>query len=1360
MSVDAQGQLVAGRYRIESEIARGGVGTVYQVRDESTGQRVALKRLLRTTADNARVRMLFQREYHTLTEIKHPRIIEVLEYGLDEEQPYYTMELLDGKDLSELAPMPYVEACRFLRDVASSIALLHSRHLLHRDLSPRNVRHTSDGRCKLLDFGTMASFGVSQEIVGTPPLVAPEALRGMPLDHRADLYSLGALAYYMLTRRYAYRARRLEDLPQLWQTEPVPPSTLVPEVPPELDRLVMSLMSMDPVLRPNSATEVIDRLTSIAELEPDPDAVATAQGYLLRSRMVGRRRHIERIKRRLTRTHTGHGSSVLIEGNPGVGKTRLLDEASLHAQLTGTLPLRIEARANPGPYGVARALVRALLHAAPQQAREAAAPYQAVLQAYFPELSDAPGEPPRLEGHDRVALQRALLEWLLAVSDERPLILLVDDLQRVDEPSAALLASLAHGCRRHPIMLVLTRRLAGTVAAPRAMATISGLSRRIRVHRLRRRDTQELVAALFGDVQNVAALGQWIHDVSTGTPMQTMALSQHLVDVGLVRYVDGMWVLPTEVSTEELPLSMAAAMSARAAALGGDARHLAEALSVHRGGVPLQRAVAVADDARPQEVFRLLDELVARGVLVGGADGYHFSQEALRETLLAELDPNRLRELHLRHGEALLQSAAGRLEDLIDAGFHILRSGDETRGADLLAQSAPKLAARGDATSAAVPALEAALEVYERQGRSPETLLTLRVPILSSMERRAAQRHGDVTLRMLERHSGAGLARLLQPVVGSRYGALGAMVATGVVRSLSPASRRGPGPVRALSDFIQAVYTMLPVRSSVLDREALVELARYTGAMQDVSPATKATHLLVAGANASMSGSLAGAREALEQAEQIYDALPRMPGVHPAARIAMYAGVLIARAVTEAQHAMHSRTALATIEKLEALVGQATIGPGGGMTSAELQGAASQLRMLHHMLRGERELAERYREQHRLHGIQAGLQWQYDVWRTLADATSSAWAQDITGLRRAAEQLTQFVEEAPSLEPYARLTRGQLSLTRGQAEEAITTLEPLLALPAHSWQSWAHARAALAEALLLDGRPERALALLDDTVADLRANDPENLNGVPCALLRAQALANLHRHAEARDTLDEVATELTRSDNPMLLGNLHEMAARIAWQRGDPAGFRTHLEQVRHFYGLTRNPALLGRAQRTAELARSGEARVVPADSVPDPVTRVSTQRTAQGIDQLLADCEGPQERARRALHVLLDRSAGTSGHLYLWRREKLTLVASIEASEPQDELESGLQKQIRDYPARLASASNPATASAGVIEVGKQGAEPRERFATLILASDRDGGTRVVAAAALSLGSEPLRPLSANQLAAVARNLLADALG
>jgi serine/threonine protein kinase len=125
-----------------------------------------------------------RREYHTLVRLKHPRIIEVYDYGVNADGPYYTMELLSGRDLQELAPLSATEVCSHLRDVASSLALLHAQGLLHRDVSPRNVRLTADGRTKLIDFGALTPFGIASVVVGSPICMAPELLRRMPLDQR------------------------------------------------------------------------------------------------------------------------------------------------------------------------------------------------------------------------------------------------------------------------------------------------------------------------------------------------------------------------------------------------------------------------------------------------------------------------------------------------------------------------------------------------------------------------------------------------------------------------------------------------------------------------------------------------------------------------------------------------------------------------------------------------------------------------------------------------------------------------------------------------------------------------------------------------------------------------------------------------------------------------------------------------------------------------------------------------------------------------------------------------------------------------------------------------------------------------
>src|SRR5262249_2552198 len=159
---------------------------------EASGRIVAFKQLSSALLGKKRrtIEALFEREYHTLVRLKHPRIIEVYDYGLTDAGPYYTMELLDGQDLQQLAPLPYKDVCRHLRDVASSLALIHAHRLLHRDVSPRNVRLTQDGRAKLIDFGALTAFGPATEVVGTPLCMAPEILRRMTLDQRTDLYAL------------------------------------------------------------------------------------------------------------------------------------------------------------------------------------------------------------------------------------------------------------------------------------------------------------------------------------------------------------------------------------------------------------------------------------------------------------------------------------------------------------------------------------------------------------------------------------------------------------------------------------------------------------------------------------------------------------------------------------------------------------------------------------------------------------------------------------------------------------------------------------------------------------------------------------------------------------------------------------------------------------------------------------------------------------------------------------------------------------------------------------------------------------------------------------------------------------------
>jgi hypothetical protein len=465
-----------GRYTIVNRIGGGGAGDVYRVHDQVTGRIVAFKQLLSAKAGRRAKTMeaLFAREYHTLVRLKHPRIIEVYDYGVTPDGPYYTMELLEGSDLGRLQHLPYTDICRHLRDVASSLALLHAHRFVHRDVSPRNIRVTADGTARLLDFGALASFGTHLEIIGTPPFMAPEILYESPLDPRTDIYSLGAVGYFCLTGRQAFPASSVTDLPRLWQTAPAPPSALASDVPEELDQLILSMLSQDPLARPETAAAVIDQLAVIGRLPPEPHERA-AQSYFLSSPVVGRGTQVAWISGRIEQALEGKGDEVLIEGAAGIGKTRLANELCLAATLKGAVTLRADAESTSTSFGVAVALGRRLLQACPEVARRAGAPHATVLRELASELADeldaadSPGSLASDPAERLMQLQAGLREWFLAASRERALLVAVDNLHAADDDSAAFLVGLGRESRSaHLLILARFARAAVSVQKGRS----------------------------------------------------------------------------------------------------------------------------------------------------------------------------------------------------------------------------------------------------------------------------------------------------------------------------------------------------------------------------------------------------------------------------------------------------------------------------------------------------------------------------------------------------------------------------------------------------------------------------------------------------------------------------------------------------------------------------------------------------------------------------------------------------------------------------------------------------------------------------------------------------------------------------
>ncbi|HTU64012.1 MAG TPA: AAA family ATPase, partial [Polyangiales bacterium] len=332
----------------------------------------------------------------------------------------------------------------------------------------------------------MTHVGPSKDLVGTPAYAAPELVNLQPLDARTDLYALGATLYYALTGRNAYPARDFTDLLQLWRKPIRRPSELAPNIPEALDQLVVDLLQLDPKARPASATEVLERL---APLDVRPSALGIpveAQAYLSTPAFVGREPELSRVRSNLQRARARRGGATLVAAAPGLGRSRFLDATVLSGKLQGMAVLRAYAEeSEPGEYRAVRALLLQLKAAMPDEVMRVAAPLLPVLGHIVPELAGGA----ELQAFDdrsalRPQLQHALRRVLREVSAQQPLLMAIDDLPLLDEPSIAAIALLAREVSDVAVQIVATAPADFVPGVDSAYRLYSELAVRISLHAL------------------------------------------------------------------------------------------------------------------------------------------------------------------------------------------------------------------------------------------------------------------------------------------------------------------------------------------------------------------------------------------------------------------------------------------------------------------------------------------------------------------------------------------------------------------------------------------------------------------------------------------------------------------------------------------------------------------------------------------------------------------------------------------------------------------------------------------------------------------------------------------------------------
>ena len=667
------------RYQTIKDLGSGAMGRVSLVRDNATGELVALKRLHEVIALQGGARL--RREFRSLERIQHENVVRVLGFGDEGGIPFLVMEYVSGKDLADqIAEQPSLETLlRIFVDIAGALGAVHASGIVHRDLKPENIRVTPDGRAKLMDFGLAKSLDGTVAltragaVVGTVLYMAPEQCRGTAIDYRADLYALGAVMYWAFTGRAPFIGDGLAQVVmQHLQTPPTPPRVFNSKIPDALDKLILELLSKNPGDRPGSAGAVLEALSTIL-LEPVTESNSSQESQpradaLLLAGLIGRDAELNALLPLIQEPDPVCGVYG-VTGDVGTGKTKLLRSLAAEARSRDATRFAFGEAIpdDPTPFGAISRLILNLTRSHRNLLDGLAAGTQAELSRIAPSAFDSTASlggssatlPPEVA---RLRLFEAFTELLERASQVTVLVL--ENLHWADESTLALLS---HATRAAPnVRLILSYRLEDL---PEGLSVPKGLTRpRVTVHLAPMLDAamRELLSAwLDGDIDS--ALENELVMQASGNPWVLEERLKAMLESGAIYRKNGVYEWNHSALT--LPDSLNELLSHRVMTLPQNALEFARAASV-LGKVWMYGDVRALLDWNDDTALDALEALtrarLAQEVGGTGGEGFRFTHPLYSEMLLDGLMNLKRRRLHARAAQLL----AGRAEPLELAYHH------------------------------------------------------------------------------------------------------------------------------------------------------------------------------------------------------------------------------------------------------------------------------------------------------------------------------------------------------------------------------------------------------------------------------------------------------------------------------------------------------------------------------------------------------------------------------------------------------------------------------------------------------------------------------------------------------------------
>ncbi|MEZ4513677.1 MAG: tetratricopeptide repeat protein [Chloroflexota bacterium] len=461
-------QLINGRYQLNQKLGQGGMGIVHLATDRLTGEIVALKQVFMpieqllfnsrpTSQTNRALRLALAHEFQTLAGLRHPNIISVLDYGFDEkQQPFFTMSYLENAQTIVAAAngRSVPEKVDLLIQTLEALAYLHRRGILHRDLKPDNVLVVGD-TVRVLDFGLAAAKEQATESVGSWLYMAPEVLLGQPATEASDLYAVGVLAYRLLAGTHPFDMYAEDTIDEILTGEPDWGKVAIEG---ELTAVIRTLLAKKPRERYATANGTIAAFyQALGQAMPEETAVIR-ESYLQAATFVGREAEMAQLTEAVHKAKASQGSSWLIGGESGVGKSRLINELRTHALVNGFLVLNSQSVTDKGgmPYQLWQEPLRHLLLTTPSLEAVSIG----ILAPLVPDIAQLTQQPiPPVAELTGQAAQQRLYQTIarLFQKQTQPVLLLLEDMQWAEE-SLGILAALTQVVSGQRLVIIGTYR--------------------------------------------------------------------------------------------------------------------------------------------------------------------------------------------------------------------------------------------------------------------------------------------------------------------------------------------------------------------------------------------------------------------------------------------------------------------------------------------------------------------------------------------------------------------------------------------------------------------------------------------------------------------------------------------------------------------------------------------------------------------------------------------------------------------------------------------------------------------------------------------------------------------------------------